>query len=288
MAASSYLSGRGGVSVSVGNNDRRHEHRVDHRREPVLRPAELWEAAAPAPVDALLADGRDLDAPLADHRRREGCYVYDADGKRYLDGLAALFCVNAGHGRPELAERPRRRFASSDFYTTWSYGASTGDRAGDADCRTRPGRSQRVFFTSGGSEAVESALKLARNYHPHDRQRPEDEGHRARIGLPRDLARGALGDGITSLAQQFEPLAPGGCHVPNTNSYRWPAIATACLGGRGRISDDRVSEVPPVAAVILEPGAERRRLHFTPQECYFQRVREILRRLATCCSSPMR
>jgi adenosylmethionine-8-amino-7-oxononanoate aminotransferase len=95
----------------------------------------------------------------------DGCYVYDADGKRYLDGLSALFCVNAGHGRVELAEAAAAQIRELGFYTNWSYAHPRSIELAERIAALAPGDLNRVFFTSGGSEAVESALKLARAYH---------------------------------------------------------------------------------------------------------------------------
>jgi adenosylmethionine-8-amino-7-oxononanoate aminotransferase len=106
----------------------------------------------------------------ADHEvpvlvRGEGCYVYDEHGKRYLDGLSALFCVNAGHGRAELGEAAAAQAKELGFYTNWSYAHPRAIELAARIAELAPYDLNRVFFTSGGSEAVESAWKLARNYH---------------------------------------------------------------------------------------------------------------------------
>src|ERR671916_1658160 len=154
--------------------------------------------------------------------RGEGSYVYDEHGKRYLDGLSALFCVNAGHGRPEMGEAAARQSKELAFYTNWSYAHPKAIELAERVANLAPGDLNRVFFTSGGSEAVESAWKLVRNYH-----RQRGEGQRTKL-IAREIAYhgttlGALAiTGVTPLRTQFEPLVPGACHVPNTNSYRWP------------------------------------------------------------------
>jgi adenosylmethionine-8-amino-7-oxononanoate aminotransferase len=206
--------------------------------------------------------------------RGEGCYVYDEHGKRYLDGLAALFCVNAGHSRPELAEAAERQARELGFYTNWSYAHPGAIELAARIASLTPGDLNRVFFTSGGSEAVESALKLARNYH-----RERGDGARTKV-IARELAYhgvtlGALSaTGLTSLRSQFEPLTPGGCHVANTNSYRWPADRDP-LWAADAIEERIVFEGPEtVSAVILEP-VQNAGGCFTPQDGYFQRVREI-------------
>jgi len=215
----------------------------------------------------------------ADHEvpiivRGEGCYVFDEHGKRYLDGLSALFCVNAGHGRAELGEAAARQAGELGFYTNWSYAHPRAIELAAKVAALAPGDLNRVFFTSGGSEAVESAWKLARNYH-----RMRGEGTRTKI-VAREIAYhgtslGALAaTGIPALRTQFEPLTPGGCHVPNTNSYRWPEDRDP-LWAADAIEERILFEGPDtVAAVILEP-VQNAGGCIVPQDGYFQRVREI-------------
>jgi adenosylmethionine-8-amino-7-oxononanoate aminotransferase len=206
--------------------------------------------------------------------RGEGCYVYDENGKRYLDGLAALFCVNVGHGRAELGDAAAAQARELGYYTNWSYAHPRAIELATRVASLAPEGFNRVFFTSGGSEAVESAWKLARNYH-----KMRGEGARTKI-IARELAYhgvtlGALAaTGLTGLRAQFEPLAPGGCHVPNTNAYRWPAGRDP-LWAADAIEERILFEGPEtVAAVILEP-VQNAGGCFTPQDGYFQRVREI-------------
>ncbi len=206
--------------------------------------------------------------------RGEGCYVYDEHGKRYLDGLSALFCVNAGHGRSEIGEAAARQVEELDFYVLWSYAHPRAIELAARIATLTPGDLNRVFFTSGGSEAVESALKLVRNYH-----RLRGNGQKTKV-IAREIAYhgtslGALSaTGITSLRSQFEPLTPGGCHVPNTNVYRWP-VDRHPLWASTAIEERIVFEGPEtVAAVILEP-VQNAGGCFVPPDGYFQHVREI-------------
>jgi len=206
--------------------------------------------------------------------RADGCYVYDEHGNRYLDGLSGLFCVNAGHGRAEIGEAVGRQMAELDFYTLWSYAHPRAIELAARLAALAPGDLNRVFFTSGGSEAVESALKLARNYH---RMRGKGQKHKviAREVAYHGTSLGALAaTGITGLRSQFEPLAPGGCHVPNTNAYRLPAGRDP-LWAADAIEERIEFEGPDtVAAVILEP-VQNAGGCFVPPEGYFRRVREI-------------
>ncbi len=206
--------------------------------------------------------------------RGEGCYVYDVHGRRYLDGLSALFCVNAGHGRAELGEAAARQARELGFFTTWSYAHPRAIELAARIAALTPGDLNRVFFTSGGSEAVESALKLARAHH---RMRGEGQRHKliAREVAYHGTSLGALAaTGITSLRTDFEPLTPGGCHVPNTNTYRWPDGRDP-LWAAEAIEERILFEGPEtVAAVILEP-VQNAGGCLTPPDGYFQRVREI-------------
>jgi adenosylmethionine-8-amino-7-oxononanoate aminotransferase len=206
--------------------------------------------------------------------RGDGCYVYDEHGKRYLDGLSALYCVNVGHGRQELADAAATQARQLAFFTNWSYAHPASIELAARIAGLAPSGLDRVFFTSGGSESVESALKLARAYH-HVR----GEGTRHKL-IARELAyhgtsMGALSaTGLTSLRQPFEPLTPGGCHVVNTNSYRWREDRDP-LWAADAIEERIVFEGPEtVAAVILEP-VQNAGGCFTPQDGYFPRVREI-------------
>jgi adenosylmethionine-8-amino-7-oxononanoate aminotransferase len=206
--------------------------------------------------------------------RGEGCYVYDEHGKRYLDGLSALFCVNAGHGRAELGEAGARQAKELGFFTNWSYAHPVAIELAERIANLAPGDLNRVFFTSGGSEAVESAWKLARQFH-----KVNGEPLRTKI-IGREVAYhgttfGAMSiTGITPLRTAFEPLVPGAFHAPNTNSYRWPE-------GRDPLwAADEIEHIiefqgpETVAAVILEP-VQNSGGCFVPQDGYWQRVREI-------------
>ncbi len=214
------------------------------------------------------------DAEIPVIVRGEGCYVFDDHGKRYLDGLSALYCVNVGHGREELARAAAAQAAELGFYTNWSYAHPKSIELAARVAELAPPGLDRVFFTSGGSEAVESAWKLARAYH-----RERGESSRFKI-IARDVAyhgtsMGALAaTGVTSLRAPYEPLTPGACHVPNTNSFRWTEERDL-LWAADAIEQRIVFEGPAtVAAVILEP-VQNAGGCFTPQEGYFQRVREI-------------
>jgi adenosylmethionine-8-amino-7-oxononanoate aminotransferase len=206
--------------------------------------------------------------------RGEGPYVWDERGKRYLDGLSALFCVNVGHGREELVEAAAAQMRELDFFTTWSYSHPRAIELAARIASLAPGDLNRVFFTSGGSEAVESAIKLARAYHQQTGN-PRKTKFVTREIAYHGTTLGALSaTGIPALRTPFEPLASGGVHVPNTNSYRWPADRDP-LWAADAIEEKILFEGPEtVAAVILEP-LQNAGGCIPPQDGYFERVREI-------------
>jgi adenosylmethionine-8-amino-7-oxononanoate aminotransferase len=206
--------------------------------------------------------------------RGEGCHVFDEHGKRYFDGLAALFCVNIGHGRADVAQAGADQAKELGFFTNWSYAHPKAIELAAKVASLAPGDLNRVFFTSGGSEAVESALKLCRQYH-------KLTGNPGRYKvISRNLAyhgttMGALSvTGIPDARRPFEPIFPGSAHVPNTNLYRLPEHMSPDQLAEA-IADRIEFEGPEtVSAVILEP-VQNSGGCFVPPEGYFQRVREI-------------
>jgi adenosylmethionine-8-amino-7-oxononanoate aminotransferase len=206
--------------------------------------------------------------------RGDGCYVWDEHGNRYLDGLAALFCVNAGHGRAEIAQAGADQVKELDFFTNWNFAHPRAIELATRIAGLAPGDLNRVFFTSGGSEAVESAIKLVRQYHKlHGK--PNKTKIVARQTAYHGTTLGALtATGITGLRVPFEPLTPGGVHVPNTNVYRL-ARGMRPEDLAETVRDKILFEGPDtVAAVIMEP-VQNSGGCFVPPDGYFQRVREI-------------
>jgi adenosylmethionine-8-amino-7-oxononanoate aminotransferase len=206
--------------------------------------------------------------------RGEGCYVYDDRGKRYLDGLSALFCVNIGHGRADIVQAGADQAKDLGFYTNWSYAHPKAIELAARIADLAPGDLNRVFFTSGGSEAVESAIKLARQYHKVTGN-PQKTKIIAREIAYHGTTLGALAaTGIASLKNPFEPITPGGYHVPNTNTFRMPHGLDA-----SQLADTVAAKIEflgpeTVAAVIMEP-VQNAGGSFVPPEGYWQRIREI-------------
>jgi adenosylmethionine-8-amino-7-oxononanoate aminotransferase len=215
---------------------------------------------------------QDHDVPII--VRGDGCYVWDEKGNRYLDALSALFCVNIGHGRADIAQAGADQAKDLGFFINWSYAHPPSIELAARVASLAPGDLNRVFFTSGGSEAVESALKLARQYH-----RLTGNPNKYKV-IAREIAYhgssfGALAaTGVTELREPFEPLLAGGCHVPNTNTYHLPDDFD--LRQLAEAVAERIEFEGPdtVAAVILEP-VQNAGGCFTPPDGYFERVREI-------------
>jgi adenosylmethionine-8-amino-7-oxononanoate aminotransferase len=206
--------------------------------------------------------------------RGEGCYLWDEAGRRHLDALSSLFCVNAGHGRAELAEAAGAQARELAYATTWDSAHPRAIELAERIAGLAPADLNRVFFTSGGSEAVESALKLARSYH-----RARGEPSRVKV-IARELAYhgttfGALSaTGLPSVRTPFEPLMPGACHVPHTDLYR-PTGGRDPLWAADAIEQRILFEdAETVAAVILEP-VQNSGGCLPPPPGYFARVREI-------------
>jgi hypothetical protein len=212
--------------------------------------------------------------------RGSGEYVFDSRGKRYLDGLSGLFVSQIGHGRAEVAEAGARQATELAYFPLWSYAHPRAIELAERLAALAPGDANRVFFTTSGSEAVESAWKLAKQYFK-------------RIGQPgrykvisRDIAyhgtsMGALAiTALPGIKEPFEPLPPGGVRVPNTNFYRAPGFVADDWTAFGRWAADEIERAilregpESVAAVFLEP-VQNSGGCFPPPPGYFQRVREI-------------
>jgi len=202
--------------------------------------------------------------------RGEGPWIWDDRGKRYLDGLSGLFVTQVGHGRAELADAAAAQARELAYFPLWSYAHPRAAELAERLASLAPADLNRAFFTTGGSEAVESAWKLARQYF-----RTIGQPNRYKV-ISRYIAyhgttMGALSiTGVPAIKAPFEPLVPGAIKVPNTNPYRPAPIDPA-----EAIALAIELEGPEsVAAVFLEP-VQNSGGCFPPTDGYFQRVREI-------------
>jgi adenosylmethionine-8-amino-7-oxononanoate aminotransferase len=210
--------------------------------------------------------------------RGDGCYLEDSNGKRYLDALAGLFAVNIGYSYgDEIGEAAAAQMRELPFYTNWSYAHPRAIELAATVAELAPGDLSRVFFCSGGSEAIESAWKLARQYHTA-------RGERRWKAISRNVAyhgttMGALSiNGIPALRKPFEPLVPSVAHTRNTNRYHRPADESEAEFTQFLLDDLEhvvaAEGADTIAVVIMEP-VQNAGGCFTPPAGYFQGVREI-------------
>ena len=222
--------------------------------------------------------GADITPPMI--TRGEGVHIYDDQGKQYIDGLSGLFVVQVGHGRKELAEAAAKQAEQLAFFPLWSYATPTAVELSERLAGYAPGDLNRVFFTTGGGEAVESAWKLAKQYYKLT-GRPGKYKVISRSIAYHGTPQGALAiTGIPTFKAPFDPPTPGGFRVPNTNIYRAPEQFSNDPKAWGRYCADRIAEAiefegpDTVAAVFLEP-VQNAGGCFPPPPGYFERVREI-------------
>jgi adenosylmethionine-8-amino-7-oxononanoate aminotransferase len=237
--------------------------------------------------------------------RGDGCYLEDASGKRYLDALAGLFSVNIGYGYgEEMGEAAAAQMRELPFYTNWSYAHPRAIELANEVASLTPGDLNRLFFVSGGSEAVESAWKLARQYYsargeqrstvahaPTETFRDFDAaqaatyvGERRWKAISRHIAyhgttMGALSiNGIPAVRAPFEPLVPEVAHVRNTNRYHRPEGESEAEFTAFLLDDleHTIEAVGPetICMVIMEP-VQNAGGAFLPPEGYWRGVREL-------------
>ena len=197
----------------------------------------------------------------------EGCYVTDDRGRSYVDGLAGLFTTQVGHGRAELADVASKQMKELGFFPNWSFQHPRSLELAEKLAEIAPGDLSASFFVSSGSEAVETVIKVARQYH-----KANGEATRYKV-ISRKVAyhgttMGALSvTGLPSFRAPFEPLLQGFHHVPNTQQD--PEGAAEAI-------EEAIEFGPPetVAAVILEPVQNAGGCLVPPPE-YWRKVREI-------------
>src|SRR5918993_3698053 len=197
----------------------------------------------------------------------EGSYVTDNKGNTFIDGLAGLFTTQVGHGRVELADVASRQMKELGFFPNWSFQHPRSLELAEKLAQIAPGDLSSTFFVSSGSEAVETVIKLARQYH-----KANGEAERYKV-ISRKIAyhgttMGALSvTGLPAFKAPFEPLLQGFYHVPNTQQD--PERAADAI-------EEAIECGPPetVAAVILEPVQNSGGCLVPPPD-YWNRVRDI-------------
>jgi adenosylmethionine-8-amino-7-oxononanoate aminotransferase len=208
----------------------------------------------------------------------DGCYVTDQYGKRYLDGLAGLFTVQVGHGRAELADAAAAQARKLAYFPVWSFAHEPAIVLAERLASYAPGDLNRVFLTPTGGDAVESAIKLSRQYWKL-MGRPGKTKVISRYLAYHGTSIGALSlTGVPGIKTPFEPLMPGAVKVQTPYRFRChdcQQLESCTL----RCADDlalRIEMEGPdsVAAVFMEP-VQNTGGAFVPPEGYFARVREI-------------
>jgi adenosylmethionine-8-amino-7-oxononanoate aminotransferase len=212
--------------------------------------------------------------------RGEGVRIWDSHGTCYLDALSGLFVVQVGHGRVELADAAAKQARQLEFFPLWSFATPPAIELAERLSKYAPGDLNRVFFTTGGGEAIESAWKLAKQFFKLT-GKPGKYKVISRSVAYHGTPHGALAiTGLPAFRAPFEPMTPGGRHVPNTNFYRAPAPHDTDIKEFGQWAADRIAEAiefegpDTVAAVFLEP-VQNAGGCFPPPPGYFERVREI-------------
>lgn len=211
--------------------------------------------------------------------KASGHHFWDQNGKKYFDGIASLFAVNAGHGRARLAEAAAKQMKELDYFPLWSHAHKPGIELSERLLSYAPKSLSRVFFTTGGGEAVETAWKLAKQYYKLI-GKPTKHKVLTRAVAYHGTSHGALSlTGIPAMKKAFEPLVPSTFRVPNTNWYRaqddFATEEEFALWAANRVEEMILFEDPDtVAAFVFEP-VQNSGGCFTAPKVYFDRVREI-------------
>ncbi|WP_424626422.1 aspartate aminotransferase family protein [Achromobacter marplatensis] len=209
----------------------------------------------------------------------EGMHYIRPDGRRVLDGIAGLWCVNAGHRRPEIVEAIARTAYELDYAPSFQMSHPLAFELADALCAEAPAGFSNVFFSNSGSEAVDTALKIALGYH-----RARGQGQRVRlIGRERSYHGVGFGglsvSGIGGHRKPFGNLLPYVDHLPHTYDRQQMAYTRGQPDWGAHLADtlDRIvalHDASTIAAVIVEPVAGSTGV-IVPPRGYLQRLREI-------------
>jgi len=211
--------------------------------------------------------------------RADGMYYYDAEGKEVLDGAGGMWCVNCGHNPPKIKEAIKAQLDTADYIPNFSFGSPTPFRAASRLCAAMPKGFNHVFFTNSGSEAVDTALKIALAYH-----RLRGEGTR-RVLIGRERGYHGVGFGGISVGglpynrAAFGQLLPQIDHMRHTQDLTRNAFARGMPKNGAELADDleriiTLHDPANVAAVIVEPVAGSTGV-LPPPEGYLKRLREI-------------
>jgi len=212
--------------------------------------------------------------------RASGMYYETPDGRKILDGVAGLWCVNAGHGRREITEAVARQLETMDYAPPFQMGHPGAFELANAVVRVAPRGMQHVFFTNSGSESVDTALKIALAYH-----RAKGDAARVRL-IGRERGYHGVGFGGISVGgmvanRKVWPAAmiPGVDHLPHTHDLKRNAFSRGLPAHGAELADElerlvTLHDASTIAAVIVEPIAGSTGVILPPQG-YLQRLRQI-------------
>ena len=211
--------------------------------------------------------------------KASGMHYWTPDGRQILDGIAGLWCVNAGHARPKIVEAIANQAAEMDFAPPFNMGQPKAFELAERLIELTPPGLNRVFYTNSGSEAVETALKIAIGYH-----RARGDGARTRlIGRERGYHGVNFGGitvgGIVGNRKSFGPLLPGADHIRHTHDLARNAFSHGVPEHGAELADDlerlvALHDASTIAAVIVEPVAGSTGV-LLPPKGYLQRLRTL-------------
>jgi beta-alanine--pyruvate transaminase len=211
--------------------------------------------------------------------RSSGMHYWTHDGRQVLDGMAGMWCVNAGHARPKIVQAIQQQAAEMDYAPPFQMGHPKAFDLAEAAVKLAPEGMTKLFFTNSGSESVETALKMALAYH-----RIRGEGHRTRlIGRERGYHGVNFGGisvgGMVANRKMFGSLLAGVDHIRHTHDPERNAFTVGQPEHGAELADDlerlcALHDPSTIAAVIVEPIAGSAGV-FLPPKGYLQRLRAI-------------
>jgi len=211
--------------------------------------------------------------------KASGMHFWTPEGRQILDGIAGLWCVNAGHARPRIVKAIAEQAAEMDFAPPFNMGHPKAFELAERLVELTPKGLNKVFYANSGSEAVETALKMAIAYH-----RARGEGARTRlIGRERGYHGVNFGGisvgGMVANRKMFGPLLAGVDHLRHTHDLARNAFSRGVPEHGAELADDlerlvALHDASTIAAVIVEPVAGSTGV-LLPPKGYLQRLREI-------------